>query len=190
VITPEVRRFMKEEISRQVNVILSGAAGDTTVSTETIDGLFPGMPGILNRPVMHPYGFVSRVPRGTISVTARQGENAGNRLVLGHRDANRPNVEVGECQLYNQFGQAIYLKNGAINIGTAEADNPAVLGTETKEFLIALIQWILTHSHMTSAPGAPTSAALQAAQLTQIQTENVDSDKIFSQLIFLLKGGS
>lgn len=186
-ITGETRRYIEQEIKRHVNIILSGQAGSNSQFVETIDNLFPGMPGILNRPVMHPYGLVSRAPAGTISVTAKQGDHPGNRVVLGHRDSARPTIEAGETQLYNEFGQAIYLQNGSIHIGTAAAGNPAVLGDETKAFLILLIQWLLTHTHVTGGPGSPTSPPEQVAELTEIQEQNVDNDKILSQLIFLLK---
>ena len=150
-IPSEVRRLIIEEIRKHTNIILSGQAGANTQFVETIDNLFPGMPGNVNRPVMHPYGISSRAPLGTISVTARNGDHPGNRLVLGHRDANRPVVQSGEVQLYNQFGQAIYLKNGSVHVGTAAADNPAVLGNEIKAMLQQLITLIcyLLHSLIT-----------------------------------------
>lgn len=183
----DVRRFIQQEIARQVNVILSGQAGANTVSTETIDNLFPGMPGILDRPVMHPYGISSRAPMGTISVTARQGDHAGNRITLGHRDANRPSVEEGEVQLYNEFGESIYLANGKIHIGKATASDPAVLGDELKSFLTDLITWLTNHTHIGNL-GAPTSPAQQLADLQQIKALNITNDKILSQLVFLSKG--
>lgn len=187
-IQSEVRRFIQQEIRRQMNIVLSGKAGANDQFTETIDEMFPGMPGMLSRPVMHPYGLVSRAPMGTLSVTARQGDHTGNRLVLGHRDVNRPSLEEGEVQLYNEFGQAVYLKNGSVHLGEAGASNPAVLGDELKAFLSDLIQWLLTHTHVGNL-GAPTSPAQEAADLQQIQAQNIDNDKILSQLVFLLKGG-
>lgn len=187
-IDSEVRRFIKKEIAQQVNIILSGQAGTSDSFTETIENMFPGMPSLNARPVMHPYGMVSRAPRGTISVTARQGEHAGNRLTLGHRDGKRPSLEEGEVQFYNQFGQAIYLANGKINIGTATAANPAVLGTELKAMLQELITLISTHTHIGNL-GAPTSPPQESSQFVDIQANNVDNDLILSQLIFLLKGG-
>lgn len=186
-ITGEMRRYIEQEVKKHLNIILSGEAGTNTQFVETIDNLFPGMPGIINRPVMHPYGFVSRAPAGTLSVTAKQGDHPGNRLTLGHRDSLRPSIQAGETQLYNEFGQAIYLADGTIHIGTAEASNPAVLGDELKAFLIDLITWLLEHTHVTGGPGSSTSPPEQTADLTQIQTDNVDNDKILSQLIFLLK---
>lgn len=187
--TPDMRREIAEEVRRQVNIILSGQAADNTATTETIENLFPGMPAIENRPVMHPFGISSRAPRGTISVVGRQGDHAGNRLVLGHRDANRPAVEQGEVKLYNEFGQVIYLQEDAIKIGDDETTNPAVMGNELKSLLLDLIEWITNHTHVGNL-GAPTSPPVEAAQLATIKSQNVDNDAILSQLIFLLKGGS
>lgn len=187
--SPEIRRQIAEEVRRQVNIILSGQAGTTGQFTETIENLFPGMPSIEDRPVMQPFGVSSRAPRGTISVTARQGEHAGNRLVLGHRDANKPPVQSGETTLYNEFGQQIYLQNGSIRIGNQQTDNPAVVGNEMKSFLLALIDWLLNHNHVGNL-GAPTSPPVQAADLSTIKAQNIDNDNILSQLVFILKGGS
>jgi hypothetical protein len=185
--TPDDRKFIKEEIARQVNIILSGQAGANTVQTETIENLFPAMPSILRRPVMHPYGLVSRAPRGTLSVTARQGEHAGNRLVLGHRDKDKPQVAVGEVQLYNQFGQAIYLKNGSVHLGVAAASNPAVVGNELKAMLQELLTLLANHTHIGNV-GAPTSPPIQSGQFTSIKSGQVDNNNILSQLVFLQKG--
>lgn len=185
--TPEDRKFIREEIARQVNIILSGQAGANTVQTETIDNLFPSMPSIVNRPVMHPYGLVSRAPRGTLSVTARQGEHAGNRIVMGHRDKDKPEVQVGEVQLYNQFGQAIYLKNGTVHLGVAAASNPAVLGNELKAMLQELLTLLATHTHVGNL-GSPTTPPVEASQFTSIKSSQVDNNNILSQLVFLQKG--
>ena len=183
----ETLRFISQEIALQLNVILPGSTGTTTVDTETIEAMFPGMPGITSRPVMHPFGISSRAPKGTISVVGRVGEHFGNRMVLGHRDKGRPAVQEGEVQLYNQFGQAIYLENGAVHVGKPSTSNPAVVGNETKALFQALIQWILTHTHITGAPGSPTSVTMQAADLQTILDNNVTNDKILSQLVFVEK---
>lgn len=182
--TPEDRKFIREEIARQVNIILSGQAGANTVQTETIDNLFPSMPSIVQRPVMHPYGLVSRAPRGTLSVTARQGEHAGNRIVIGHRDRDKPEVQGGEVQLYNQFGQAIYLKNGSVHLGEASASKPAVLGDDLKAMLEQLIDAIASHTHVGNL-GFPTAPPVEAAQFSSIKSSNLSNDKILCDSIFL-----
>lgn len=187
-IDSEIQSYIQREITKQVLIILSGQAGANDSQSENIDNLYPSMPSITGRPVMHPFGMVSRAPNGTISVTARQGDHPGNRMVLGHRDSNRPTVNEGEVILYNQFGQQIYLESGKIHIGKKSTSDPAVVGNELKAFLISLIGWLLTHTHVTSAPGAPTSPPQETADLNSIKSDNVTNDKILSQEVFIEKG--
>lgn len=184
---PKIIKLIRDEVKKQVSIVLSGSCGGNTTSTETIDDLYPGYPPMLDRPLMHPYGLVSRAPRKTISVTARHGEHPANRIVLGHRDKNRPEIQQGETQLYNQYGQAIYLKNGTVHIGTASAANPAVVGNELKAMLESLIDAIATHTHIGNL-GIPTAPPTQASTFTSIKSSNVSNDKILSQKIFLIKG--
>lgn len=132
---PDIIRFIRTEIAKQLNVILSGVAGTTTKESEDIEQLFPGMATITSRPVMHPYGISSRAPKGTISVVGRQGEHYGNRLVLGHRDKNRPEVQEGEVFLYNEHGGIIRLKKEGLDIERN--------GVELLEQLIKLLTTII-----------------------------------------------
>ena len=184
---PKIIKLIRDEVRKQVSIILSGSTGSNSVSAETIDDLYPGYPPMQDRPLMHPYGLVSRAPRKTISVTARHGEHPANRIVLGHRDKNRPNVEQGEVQLYNQFGQAIYLKNGTVHLGTAAASNPAVVGNELKAMLESLIDAIASHTHIGNL-GIPTAPPIQAGTFTGIKSSQVSNNNILSQKIFLIKG--
>lgn len=186
-ITSELIKFIRDEIKKQMNTILGGSSGTNTIGTETIENMYPGYAPLLNRPVMHPYGLVSRAPRGTILVSARHGENSNNRIVLGHRDKSRPQVQQGEVQLYNQFGQAIYLKNGTVHVGTASASNPAVMGNELKSTLESLIDAIASHTHIGNL-GIPTAPPLEAGQFSSIKSSNVSNDNILSQKVFLIKG--
>ena len=184
---PKIIKLIRDEIKKQVSIVLSGSCGGNTIATETIDDLYPGYPPMLDRPLMHPYGLVSRAPRKTLSVTARHGEHPANRVVLGHRDRNRPNVESGEVQLYNQYGQAIYLKNGTVHIGTASASNPAVVGNELKAMLESLLDAIASHTHIGNL-GIPTAPPIEAGTFTGIKSGQVSNDTILSQKVFLIKG--
>lgn len=109
-----IKRFVRQEIMRSLNVILTASTGDNSgVETETIENLYPGSPSIPKRPVMHPYGFVSRAPKKTLSVVARHGADATNRMVLGHRDSNRPtDLNEGEAIIYAADGNQIKLGEG------------------------------------------------------------------------------
>lgn len=185
--TGEELRFIQQEIRKQVNIILSGQAGQNDQFSEDIQNLYPGTPTLSGRPVMHPYGLVSRAPAGTIQVTARQGENPGNRLILGHRDANRPTVAQGETQLYNQFGQSIYLKEGEIHIGKPASSDPVPLGTELIAFLQSFIAAYKTHTHVgnLAVPTPLTASDAEAAQ--ELDDNNLANKKIVSDYIFVEK---
>ena len=132
--TSELMAAIREEIRRQVQVILHGETGTNTAEDEDIANLVPGMPTITARPVMHPYGFASRAPAGTIQVIGRVGEHASNRFVLGHRAADRPaDLEVGETALYSADGDIIYVRNGSI----VEKTKEYVLEAETSAMVTA-----------------------------------------------------
>lgn len=174
---PEIRRFIQKEVQRQVNIVLFGSAGGGDTQTETINDLFPGMPGIVSRPVMHPFGFVSRAVKGTISVIARVGEHIGNRMVIGHRDANRPaSLQEGESCVYSQGGYRVVWMNGQIMIGKGAVLEPAVMGTTLQSFLSQFSQLLEQHTH--PSIGAPPT---NAAAITQLRTAQVDSGKILSK---------
>lgn len=181
----EMMRFIREEIKKQLNVILSGKAGTNTIQTEDIEEMFPGMPTIPGRPIMHPFGISSRAPRGTIQVTARAGEHTGNRMVLGHRDKSRPACQAGELVLYNAHGQQIRLENGEIKIGSASSSEPFVLGLVFQKFAQDLLTMFKDHKHMVTAPGAFT-AALDPATIQkeiELKASPIDDKAILSDLI-------
>lgn len=134
--TPEMKRFVREEVARQLNVILSGVCEGTEADaqSESIGALYPGSPTIENRPVMHPYGYASRAPKGVLQVTAKQGASPQNRLVIGHRDADRPDdLEEGETEIYSSGGWSVRVKNDSIIIGNGE-----------QEFVLDGSSWTLT----------------------------------------------
>lgn len=182
----EAIRFIREEVRKQVNIILNGQAGNNDQFSEDINNLYPGCPTIPLRPVMHPYGFGSRAPTGTLQITARNGEHPGNRLILGHRDANRPTLNAGETILYNQFGQQIYLEDGKIHIGSKAAANPISLGDIVKK---AMSDWLtedIKQTHLGNLgflTGPPTNAAKYAA----IKASPVDDDAMNSDTNFTEK---
>lgn len=117
-VDPDLIRFIREEVRREANVILSGSAGSNTVDKEDVDEMFPGMSTVTQRPVAHPYGFASRAKRGTIQVVGRQGEHTGNRIVIGHRDKDRPTDLVeGESAVYSKENMQMRASNEKITMG-------------------------------------------------------------------------
>lgn len=173
----DVLRFIREEIRRQLNVILPGSAGGNTSQTEDIDQMLPGMPTITERPVMHPYGFASRAARGVISVVARVGDHLGNRLVLGHRDKDRPaSLAEGEACIYSVGKFEIRVAKDRVQIGKDGTYETAVVGEKLTEFLTELMTQLIQHTH--PAPGAPPT---NVAAFTQAKTQYIDNGKILAK---------
>ena len=108
-IDPEMKQAIRNEIKQQMNVILNCVLRSSTNETQEIEQIYPGAPLLDKRPVMHPYGLVSRAPAGKIGVTARLGEHIGSRIIVGVRDVNRADMplEEGDTCLYDEQGNKI-----------------------------------------------------------------------------------
>jgi phage gp45-like len=179
----EVREFIKSEIRKQINVILSGQSGSNTQFSEDIANMYPGMPTISARPVVHPYGFVSRAPNGTFQVTARVGDHSANRIILGHRDVNRPSLNQGEVIMYDQYGHQIYLSEGKMQFGSANSAENMVLGQVFKTMMDTLLAAIANHTHIGNL-GYETSPPTNSEDFNNIQSSPIDDEKILSQKCF------
>lgn len=179
-IDADLRRFIQKEIAKQMNVILSGAAGENTLITENIENLYPGMPTIEQRPIMHPYGMVSRAPRGTIQVTAKQGEHLGNRVVLGHRASDKPDVSVGEAVVYSFGKYRLFVHNGSVTVAKNGTEETLVVGETLAQALTQLITLLASHQH-TGNLGYPTSAPLTGPQISAVNTNFIANQKILAK---------
>lgn len=182
-IDPEVRKFLKDEIRRHLNIVLSGVSGANTEEHETIGNLFPGMPDIEKRPVSHPYGYASRAKNGTIQVNARMGDHVGNRIVISHRDANRPkDLAEGESVIYSSGGLKVYLRNGKIQIGSETSSDPVVLYNELKTLMESILTHVMAHTHIGNM-GFETSAPLNNADFTTDKNNipTIASGKVFTE---------
>lgn len=180
-IDSEIRRYIEQEIDKKLNVILHGVSQDATNQTETIQNLFPGQDGFKTRPVMHPYGFVSRAIDNVISVIGRVGSHTGNRFVMGHRDKDRPDdVEKGESYLYSSGKYQIRVKNGKVEVGKDGEYQTLVVGEDLQAALIAIIDAIVAHTHIGNV-GFPTSPPQNAATFTQIKTDQVAGGKLLAK---------
>lgn len=177
----DIKRAIRDEVRQQLNVILNASAGANDVQNETISSLFPGSPDITNRPVMHPYGIVSRAVRGTISVVAKVGADIHNRMTLGHRDSKRPtDVEEGETIMYSVGDYRVKVSKTKILVGKGQDYEPVLVGETTRQFLISLVQLIVTHTHMGNL-GIETPPPLNATAFVELQAENLDNKKILAQ---------
>jgi hypothetical protein len=133
--------------------------------------IVPGAGATDPRPVVHPWGYVSIAPPGTLAVVGRVGEHIGNRITLGHRDPARTKVGVkpGETALYDAFGNAVYLGLTGVRVGSTSADEPLVLGNVLKDFLTQLTTALKTIPlGITTGPGS--LIAPNPAFVAQIET--------------------
>lgn len=178
----ELKRFIKQEISNQVRVILSGqSGGSATVEDETIDNMLPGSPSIPKRPVMHPFGFASRAVKKVISVVARQGDGPTNRLVLGHRHSGRPaDLKEGESTMYawDETKLAYQIRaalDGIYVMSPGGKKLGLLIGDDTIAVLVKLLDAIIAHTH--GPPGTPPS---NAADFTAIKTNDLAKKTLIS----------
>lgn len=165
-------------------VILPGVSGENTQDSETISQMYPGMKDQPARPVMHPYGFVSRAPSGTIQVTGRNGDHPSNRMVLGHRDKDRPaDLASGESATYSVGKYQVRTRNAVLEIGKDGVFEPMVMGDTLRDFLIAFIDLYLQHVHVTTAPGYYTSIpdGPNVLQTEELKANNLGNDKILAK---------
>lgn len=159
-------RLIREEIKKQLNIILTGQSLVSDGTKCNVINMFPGMAPIQKVPIAHPYGFCSSALDGTFTITARVGEHFGARLVIGHKDINRPtDLNPGECVIYSSTGHQIRCTLTGIKIGSASAANPLVLGDILQTYLnsiYASIQTlynavILGTTTISTTPGNPTA---------------------------------
>ncbi len=170
-------RFIREEVKKQLNIILNANTGTTTTQTEDIDNMFGITPSILGRPIMHPFGFVSRAVQGTVSIIARVGADFHNRITLGHKDINRPSdLEEGETCAYSSSGYRIVFKQGMILIGKGDDLEPLVVGTTLNDFLTQFIKLVIAHTH--ASPGAPPT---NVPDFQELETNFLDDNKILTE---------
>lgn len=182
----EVQRFIRQEITRHINLIVMGLSDENDKNSESVRNMFGEGPLTLKYPVCQPYGFSSRAKVGVQAVVARVGEHPAARLILGHRDIEKPDHEQGEAIIYNEFGQQIRLEQDAVKVGGATADQPLVLGTVLAELLGKLIDMMVTGDFLlVTSPGNPTGPnPAKAADLTAWKSQylTTEATNILSQL--------
>ena len=174
--------FVREEVRRQVQILMSGTSGENTHETESIEQMVPGMPTIAKRPIMHPYGFVSRAARGTVQVVGRMGDHASNRFVMGHRDKDRPvDLKEGEGAIYSVGKYQVRVLTDRIQIGKEGVFETLVLGDKLTSLLGDLITELGNHTHTCSVPGGLSTPPFQKAQIDLLKTEQVDGNKLLAE---------
>jgi len=119
--------MVRREIALMASIIMHGQTAATQsgdqAGTEDTDKCPPGAPTIEGRGVMHPYGFASRAAKNTVSVVARVGAHPANKLIIGHRDKNRPALaNEGDVALYDMHGNVLMLKDEKPYIDTGDRE--------------------------------------------------------------------
>jgi len=181
--TPADKQWIIDYVKQQVAVILGGNTAATQVDdvpgTESIDNLFPGCPTVEGRPLAHPYGLVSRAPKGTAQVTARQGEHPSNRLVLLHRDKNRPSVADGDVWLYDAHGNQVKLIEGKIVMksNAIELGEGATKGVARVQDPVTLNPVTLT-GVLTTVPPVPGPIAAGSTVALQLSNPTLNAGAI------------
>lgn len=156
--------------------------------------------------MIQPYGFVSRPPSGMDALVEPVNSDPTHLNIVGQFDKNRPAINSSEAALYGPGGQLVYLNAaGHVLIGSKTSANPAVLGdilVTALDQILAQIQNILSAleagpigvlSGITPGSPVPTNPAVVTAlqlvgtQLTQIQSQFLDTDStnILSQQVFV-----
>lgn len=183
----EIIKLVKETIKQTLAPILMG----TIVSNEDVNRStvkhFANSGPIPKARNIQPFGVASRAPAGTQGLIVPIAGDITHLNLVGHFDDGRPAVENGELCLYNQFGQQIYLESGKIHIGKKTTSNPAPVGNELKSFLLDLVAWLETHTHVITLPGLDSLPPTEVADLTAIKAANLDNDNILSDYIFVEK---
>ena len=190
---PEVKREIRREIRNAINIILNCQLGESTTEDQEIEQVYPGAAKLNKRPVVHPFGFVSRAPKGKLGVTAQVGDHPGARIIIGTRDAARADMsflEEGEGCLYSVAGEKIVMRKDKTQLGSENAANPVVLGTEIADLLTQLIAILKAGTMcLSTAPGSPTApnppivlqlTNLEATYLTSAAT-NILSQHVFAE---------
>jgi hypothetical protein len=179
----EVLTIVRHEIQRASNLILYARTTSSGTDVDNIDNLFAGMTEIVDVPKVEPYGFHSSAQKGTAAITARVGNDIANRIILGHRDAFRPVINPGETILYNQYGQQVYLSNGQVQIGRPNASSPVLLGDLVQMLFSNLLTELSTHTHLSAAPGSPTTPPVDAAAFLALKSSPVSDGAILSKTV-------
>lgn len=181
-ISSEIRDLIRFEIRKQINVLLPGFSQNCSATTEDIVNMYSGIGNTLPKsPIMRPFGYSSNTPDGTLQVVGRVGDHEAARMVLGHRDANVPLPPAqGESAVYSVGGYQMRVRNGLIEIGKNGTFEPQVMGETLRDFLISLVDLIVTHQHLGNL-GFQTSVPLNASSFNTLKADNLDNKFILCE---------
>ena len=173
-IDSELQRFIRQEIARATqDIVLNAVTKGSSVTKESMAFLYNDENTLDDKTVSHPYGYASKAPDGTLSVTLRQGNHQGNRTVIAHRDEARPtDIDAGESVIYSKNGYQVRVKNGAVQVGKNGTFETLVVGETLQALLTALIEAIVQHTHLGNL-GYPSGVPQNAATFNSINSDQV-----------------
>ena len=182
----ETQRYIRQEVQRHLNILIMASSDEATKNGAKVRDMYGSTPQTPEFPAMMPWGFAHRPPTGLQTVLGRIGEHPGARIILGHRDIDKPDLEEGEVILYNEngeqirlekekvvmqtkSGEAVRIEDGKVKLGGSTADQAVVLGTVLAELLGSLMDTLVTGDFLLcTSPGSPTAPnPAKAAQITQ-----------------------
>lgn len=174
-----VREIIRQEIApiAMASIVSNADQMRTTFQRTASDSQFSNARNIL------PYGISARAPSGTDALSVPIGGNATHVNVVGHFDENRPSVNDGEVMIYNEFGQAVYLKNGSVHLGTPAGSHPVNLGDIVKSVLSQFLALYANHTHIGNL-GYETAPPDNASDATALKSSPVDDGGVLSEIVF------
>jgi len=183
------REDFKRMVYQFVQPLFLGYFDTLTLLTAKLTGVIP-FGGRSNFEIAFPYGFVSGPTSGVKAFFLNLFGSSDSPVIVAQTDLDRPSVQQGEVMLYNEFGQKIYLKNGKILLGSTAAASPAVLGDVFTTQQLALLDLLLNHKHVCSAPGAFTAALdpTTISGISNMKASPLNDGSIVSSEIFVEKG--
>jgi len=187
-----VKRMIRTHVPNLQHAI---ARGGSTAEVQALEQNYPGGPQMAERPVCHPWGFVSRAPDGMLAVVGRVAEHPGATMTIAHRDPARASMDLqaGETAVYSQNQHGVWARTDQTQVGSPTADNPVVLGAELVELLTAIVDVLIAGSGgLTTAPGNPTAPnPAVAAQFTELKTRLLETPAtaLLSRTVFTTRDG-
>lgn len=185
--TSQLSRNIRDEIAKQLNILVYGVSGAANQDTENIRSLFSANAEMTEKTSVKPYGLSSAPLPGVRSLVARIGEHKNSRVVIGHVDQDRPETSAGNTVLYNAYGAKFRLDALEIRLGSEDADEPLVLGNVLLDFLDQLITAIQSLTVICSAPGNSSSPPINVAQFEALRAQFITLQTLISSSVFTQK---
>lgn len=178
-----VRQVVRQEITPVMMGFLRSHQSQTKVSAQRFST--EGQINSLRN--LSPYGLSSRAPANTPCMIAPVNSDPTHLNVVSYFDESRPTTGDGETILYNSSGQAVYLANGSIKVGSKTSANPMLLGDIVQQFLKDFLDAIINHTHTSATPGNPTTPPINAAAFSALKASPVSDGNILSDTVFTEK---